>query len=235
MLLAPGFGVEFRGNFGSLNGTIAAEKFSMAGNASGTILGSIIAYGDTEFELLGSSEVTIDRSSGNGAPVGFKNPVRLDVVFTPAPGQKLDDSFGSPVRVEVSASPPGLLRAGAGVGTELTRELVLADDVPRGVLQVTAQAATCDVDAEHAACHLTRQDWGVPVTVGEGGATRLPLILLGVAAVLARRGLGSFAFIREQREQILVEPSGLPDLGSSLCQFGHRNRGMTPQLKRLLV
>src|SRR5437879_1599471 len=47
----------------------------------------------------------------------------LDVVFTLPPGQKLDDPFGVPVRLEVSASPPELLVEGAGVGTELTRTL----------------------------------------------------------------------------------------------------------------
>jgi hypothetical protein len=56
-------------------------------------------------------------------------------------------------------------------------------------------AATCDVASERSseasdavgiagspnpACHLTRQDWGVPVTVEPGGATRLPLILRGL-------------------------------------------------------
>jgi hypothetical protein len=107
--------------------------------------------------------------------------VRLDVVFTPAPGQKLDESSGPATRLEVTASPASLLRDGAGAGTELSRTLILDPDAGGGVLQVVAQAATCDVDAEHPACHLTRQDWGVPVTIGPGGATRLPLILRGLA------------------------------------------------------
>jgi thiol-disulfide isomerase/thioredoxin len=106
--------------------------------------------------------------------------VVLDVVFEPAPGQKLDDSFGPPVRVEVSASPPGLLTGGAGVTRALSRRLVLAPG--EGVLQVVAQAATCDADAEHAACHLTRQDWGVPVRVGATGGARLALVLRGLDA-----------------------------------------------------
>ncbi|GII22181.1 NHL domain-containing thioredoxin family protein [Planosporangium mesophilum] len=104
----------------------------------------------------------------------------LDVVFTPAPRQKLDDSFGPPTRLVVSASPPDLLVEGAGEGSDLRRRLVLSDAVPGGVLQVVAQAATCDADAEHAACHLTRQDWGVPVRVVAGGAARLPLVLRGL-------------------------------------------------------
>jgi hypothetical protein len=105
----------------------------------------------------------------------------LDVIFTPGPGQKLDDSFGVPTRLEVSATPPGLLLDGAGVSTDLSRTLVLAAGIEGGVLNVTAQAATCDADAEHAACHLTRQDWGVPVHLTPDGATRLPLVLRGLA------------------------------------------------------
>ncbi|HEY8533815.1 MAG TPA: NHL domain-containing thioredoxin family protein [Micromonospora sp.] len=106
--------------------------------------------------------------------------VTLDVIFTPAPGQKLDDSFGPPTRLEVSASPPELLVEGAGTGTAFSRRLVLNPAVPSGVLQVVAQAATCDDGIEHAACHLTRQDWGIPVRVTEAGARRLPLVLRGL-------------------------------------------------------
>jgi hypothetical protein len=106
----------------------------------------------------------------------------LEVVFTPAPGQKLDESAGAATVLDVSASPPGLLLEGAGVTNELSRRLVLASAVEGGVLQVVARAATCDVDAEHAACHLIRQDWGVPVVVDPGGADRLPLILRGLDA-----------------------------------------------------
>lgn len=106
--------------------------------------------------------------------------VALQIIFTPAPGQKLDDSFGPSTRLEVSASPPELLSEGAGSTTDLVRRLVINPAVPEGVLQVVAQAATCDADIEHAACHLTRQDWGVPVRVTEAGTARLPLILRGL-------------------------------------------------------
>ncbi|MEV6691200.1 NHL domain-containing thioredoxin family protein [Micromonospora sp. NPDC051196] len=108
--------------------------------------------------------------------------VVLDVIFTPAPGQKLDETYGPSTRLVVSASPPELLIEGAGTGTELSRRLVISDSVTDGVLQVTAQAATCDADVEHAACHLTRQDWGVPVRVVADSATRLPLVLRGLDA-----------------------------------------------------
>ena len=106
--------------------------------------------------------------------------VELDLIFEPAPGQKLDESFGPSTRLEVSASPPELLLEGAGVTQSLRRRLVLSPDVTEGVLQVVAQAATCDIDAEFPACHLTRQDWGVPIRVAGDGATRLPLVLRGL-------------------------------------------------------
>jgi thiol-disulfide isomerase/thioredoxin len=106
--------------------------------------------------------------------------VTLDVVFTPAPGQTMDESFGPSTRLEVSASPPELLLEGAGVGTDLSRRLVVNPAVATGILQVVAQAATCDADVEHAACHLTRQDWGVPVVIDQNGLARLPLILRGM-------------------------------------------------------
>jgi thiol-disulfide isomerase/thioredoxin len=106
--------------------------------------------------------------------------VRLEIIFEPAPGQKLDESFGPSRRLVVSASPPELLVEGAGASNDLGRDLVISGDVPGGVLQVVAQAATCDADAEFPACHLTRQDWGVPVRVTAGGEARLPLILRGM-------------------------------------------------------
>jgi thiol-disulfide isomerase/thioredoxin len=105
--------------------------------------------------------------------------VTLDVIFTPPPGQKLDDSFGDPAWLEVSASPPTLLVEGAGRTSDLRRTLVVSTEPGVGVLQVVAQVATCDIEGEHPACHLTRQDWGVPVRVVSDGAGRLPLVLRG--------------------------------------------------------
>jgi hypothetical protein len=107
-------------------------------------------------------------------------PLALTVVFEPAPGQRLDDRYGPSTRLQVSASPPELLRDGAGDSVELTRRLVLADGVPEGVLHVTAQAASCDEGVEHPACHVSRQDWGVPVRVRPGAPDRLTLMLRGL-------------------------------------------------------
>ncbi|MCQ4210051.1 NHL domain-containing thioredoxin family protein [Streptomyces longispororuber] len=108
--------------------------------------------------------------------------LRLDVIFQAPAGQKLDTRYGPSTRLLVSATPPELLAAGDGAGTELARELVLNPAVPEGVLHVSAMAASCDDDLanEYPACHVHQQDWGVPVRVAEGGADRLPLVLAGM-------------------------------------------------------
>ena len=107
--------------------------------------------------------------------------LRLEVLFTPASGQKVDERYGPATWLQVSASPPELLVTGAGDGTDLDRALTLAADVPEGVLHVTAHAASCDADPAIAfpACHLNQQDWGVPVRVAADGARTLRLPLLG--------------------------------------------------------
>jgi hypothetical protein len=47
-----------------------------------------------------------------------------------------------------------------------------------GVLHIAVQAASCD-DTEFPACHLHRQDWGVPVRITPDGPDRLDLVLSG--------------------------------------------------------
>ncbi|GAA3188508.1 MULTISPECIES: NHL domain-containing thioredoxin family protein [Streptomyces] len=110
--------------------------------------------------------------------------LRLDVVFQAPAGQKLDTRYGPSTRLLVSATPPELLADGAGAGTELTRELTLADGVTEGVLHVSAMAASCDDDPaiEYPACHVHQQDWGVPVRITDGGQARLGLVLAGLDA-----------------------------------------------------
>ncbi|NEA36111.1 NHL domain-containing thioredoxin family protein [Streptomyces sp. SID13031] len=110
--------------------------------------------------------------------------VTLDVVFTPPPGQKLDNRYGPSTRLLVSSTPEGLLKEGAGDSTELARRLVIDERVGDGVLHVAVQAASCDDSAavEFPACHMHRQDWGVPVKVVAGGPDRLELVLSGATA-----------------------------------------------------
>jgi hypothetical protein len=112
--------------------------------------------------------------------------VHLEVTFVPPPGQKLDDRWGDPTMLDVSASPEGLLLDGGGRSRGLARSLRLADGIPEGTLHVSVQAAACDGDPEtgevpeHAACHLFQQDWGIPVTIDAGSDARLTLDLRGV-------------------------------------------------------
>lgn len=107
--------------------------------------------------------------------------VLLRVVFEPPAGQKLDERYGPSTRLVVSGSPDGLVLEGAGADAALQREVVLG--VPAGgagVLHVAATAASCDTEGEHPACHITQQDWGIPVRVVEGAPAEVTLVLRGL-------------------------------------------------------
>ncbi|HZZ96773.1 MAG TPA: hypothetical protein VFE19_07155, partial [Jatrophihabitantaceae bacterium] len=122
----------------------------------------------------------------SGAPEHTARPVSpiasgavtVHVRFAPAPGRKLDERYGPSTRLTVTASPPELLREGGGESTELARALILAEG-GEGVLQVIAQAASCDEGGEHPACYLARQDWGVPIRITADAPATLELTLLG--------------------------------------------------------
>jgi thiol-disulfide isomerase/thioredoxin len=105
-------------------------------------------------------------------------PLEIVVDFTPPPGQKVDDRYGPPSQLLVSATPSALITHGEGRGTELTRTVVVDATVGDGVLHVAARAASCDAEAgEGAACYLHQQDWGVPVRVTADGVRTLTLPL----------------------------------------------------------
>ena len=112
-------------------------------------------------------------------------PMSLTVRFAAPKGQKLDDRWGDPTQLKISASPEELLVSGGGTATGLTREIVLSDSVDGGVLHITARAAACDGEPggeipDHAACHMYQQDWGIPVVVQDGGESALVLDLRGL-------------------------------------------------------
>jgi len=116
--------------------------------------------------------------------------VAVSVVFTPPSGQKLDERYGPATFMVVSSSPAELLTVGAGNGTELVRDIVIADlrqlGIDEGVLHISARCASCDdPDAEGAAefpaCHVHQQDWGVPIHLTEDGTDRVELLLAGRA------------------------------------------------------
>ncbi|MHA7304505.1 NHL domain-containing thioredoxin family protein [Arthrobacter sp. TMN-49] len=111
----------------------------------------------------------------------------LTIRFSAPTGQKLDDRWGDPTQLKVSATPPELLISGEGTTVGLARTLVLSANVPEGILHFTARAAACDgpEDAngeipDHAACHLYQQDWGIPVLMSADGTSELALDLRGL-------------------------------------------------------
>jgi len=73
-LLAPGFSAQFTGNFGTINGTMAADEFGFTGDATGTVHGWVINWGDTEFTMGGNASLTIDHEGLDEKPFGFKMP-----------------------------------------------------------------------------------------------------------------------------------------------------------------
>lgn len=113
--------------------------------------------------------------------------LQLSINFSAPTGQKLDDRWGDPTQLKVSATPPELLISGEGTSIGLNRTLVLSPDVSEGVLHFTARAAACDGPEDgsgeipdHAACHLYQQDWGIPVLMESGGVSELELDLRGM-------------------------------------------------------
>lgn len=106
-------------------------------------------------------------------------PLTLEVAFEAPPGQKLDEQFGPSTRLTVSSSPQTLLTSGTGESTNLERSLSVDLSATSGVLQITATAATCDEEGEHPACHLIRQDWGVPIVIAADGESHVRLVLHG--------------------------------------------------------
>ena len=69
---------------------------------------------DVAGEILDAGAHRTQRPVTDVAPGAF----RLDVVFTPAAGQKYDDRYGPSTRLQVSATPPELLLEGAGDGVD---------------------------------------------------------------------------------------------------------------------
>jgi hypothetical protein len=57
---------------------------------------------------------------------------------------------------------------------------VLASETRTAAPWVAATAASCDDEGEHPACHISQQDWGIPVRVVEGAPARVSLVLNGL-------------------------------------------------------
>jgi len=69
-LLAPNFAVSFTGDFGTIRGSVLASKVSMTGNASGTIVGSVVNLEDTLMTVNGSAAITIASTGTTDYPAG---------------------------------------------------------------------------------------------------------------------------------------------------------------------
>lgn len=79
--LLPGFKLEFKNNFSSIGGTMAADQIVTKNNLAGTIYGSIIALGDAGLTFKNNAELTIDRSRfPNGVPGMTGGPPRLGIL-----------------------------------------------------------------------------------------------------------------------------------------------------------
>ena len=80
VILAPSFGVSFRGASNSINGLIAADKLAFLGNSniSGDVSGSIIGLKDNELNLQGNATIRISRPNASSLPAGFEHPFGLE-------------------------------------------------------------------------------------------------------------------------------------------------------------
>ena len=70
-VLAPGFGVTFSGNFGAVNGSIAADQLTFTGTAEGVVRGAVLGLADLPATLSGHVEIRVDRAHAAPHPAGF--------------------------------------------------------------------------------------------------------------------------------------------------------------------
>jgi len=80
-ILAPGYAVNFSGDFGSVAGSIIASQISMTGNATGTVQGSVIGVDNQPLTLNGSADITIASTGTSNYPAG----VSFGSYYTPLP------------------------------------------------------------------------------------------------------------------------------------------------------
>lgn len=71
-ILAPGFYVHFNSNFGSVGGSIIADKMEFDSNASGTVRGSLINLADTSLHFDSNARITVESQGTSNYPAGVK-------------------------------------------------------------------------------------------------------------------------------------------------------------------
>jgi len=75
-LLAPGFYVEFKNNFGTINGSMIASSFQFKNNVTGTVRGGIVNLGydsspsASQFTLKNNATITINLGTANDEHAG---------------------------------------------------------------------------------------------------------------------------------------------------------------------
>lgn len=81
-ILAPGFGVTFKGNNSGINGLIAADQLTFRGNSTlgGELTGMILGLADLPMSLRGNTTITINREEDDYTPVGFLYTSTFSVV-----------------------------------------------------------------------------------------------------------------------------------------------------------
>ncbi|MDP7163485.1 MAG: hypothetical protein QF792_08340, partial [Phycisphaerae bacterium] len=81
-LLAPGFGITFRGTNKGINGTIAADQLTFRGNSivGGQMTGTILGLKDLEMDLRGNTKILVNHEVGDMAPAGFKHSLDLTTI-----------------------------------------------------------------------------------------------------------------------------------------------------------
>ena len=81
-IVAPGFGLTFRGTTNSINGVIAADQLSFLGNAniSGDMTGTILGLKNLDLTLSGNTTIQINRQDSTVVPAGFNHSQGLSVL-----------------------------------------------------------------------------------------------------------------------------------------------------------
>ena len=81
-IVAPGFGLTFRGTTNTINGVIAADQLSFMGNSniSGNMTGTILGLKNLDMTLAGNTTIQIQRQDSGIVPAGFDHSLGLSVV-----------------------------------------------------------------------------------------------------------------------------------------------------------
>lgn len=83
-IMAPGFAVSMGGNFGTLNGCIAANGVEFFGNAGGIIGGSVLNYSDQPMTFSGNSDLFFNRTGNTEIPKGFEPVLNIIIKYDPS-------------------------------------------------------------------------------------------------------------------------------------------------------